>query len=316
MAIIWFAYYGPAGYLLFARGRFTLTTRERKLYRILGASVVALILAATLEVLVAPLLFGIPSQGNVLGFKFLWLLGVAFVVDRFRYLTAPADLDEIALSHLPGNAVIVLDREQKVHSANGEAGRLLALPEDHGGQWELRSLLPGNVELHREIAALADHGHDSVSCVIALARNGSTPTLLDVRVSLLRDASGNHLGYLLLGSGFEGIRNIELVGRLSRREIEIVQEVIQGHRNGEIAARLFISERTVKTHLTHIFSKLGVESRLELYTLLKDANVVSQHRAEKKLLLVNSGREPHAPSGASGPGARRGTPRYPRVAEK
>lgn len=296
MAGIWFGYYGPAAYLLFSRARFTLTARERKLFRILGTSVVALILVTTLEVLVAPLVFGIPSRGNLIGFKFVWLLGIAFVVDRFQFLSAPGDLDEIALSLLPGYAVIVLDRDQKVHSANDEARRYLSLPRDHGGRFSLPSLLPGNEALYREIAALAVHDHDSVSCVVSVPRNGSTPELLDLRVSMIRDAYDAHLGYLLLGSESEGIRNIELIGRLSWREIEIVQEVMQGRRNAEIAQRLFISERTVKTHLTHIFTKLGVESRLELYALLKDANVVSRHRAEKKLLLLRSDGDPNHPA--------------------
>jgi DNA-binding CsgD family transcriptional regulator len=34
--------------------------------------------------------------------------------------------------------------------------------------------------------------------------------------------------------------------------------------NPEIAARLFVSRATVKTHLVHIFTKLGIDSRLEL----------------------------------------------------
>src|SRR5579872_1501440 len=51
---------------------------------------------------------------------------------------------------------------------------------------------------------------------------------------------------------------------LSHREREIVPLIAQGHRNRDIAEKLFISEQTVKNHLHHIFDKLGVSDRLEL----------------------------------------------------
>jgi DNA-binding NarL/FixJ family response regulator len=51
---------------------------------------------------------------------------------------------------------------------------------------------------------------------------------------------------------------------LTAREREIAEWVIQGMRNREIAARLQISEKTVKTHLSNIFRKLNVNRRVEL----------------------------------------------------
>lgn len=48
---------------------------------------------------------------------------------------------------------------------------------------------------------------------------------------------------------------------LSVREIEIVRALESGASNREIAAQLFISEATVKTHLVHIYTKLGVDNR-------------------------------------------------------
>ncbi|KAB2591521.1 MULTISPECIES: response regulator [Streptomyces] len=48
---------------------------------------------------------------------------------------------------------------------------------------------------------------------------------------------------------------------LSAREREVLELVAKGTTNREIAAELFISEATVKTHLTHIFAKLGTKDR-------------------------------------------------------
>jgi DNA-binding NarL/FixJ family response regulator len=48
---------------------------------------------------------------------------------------------------------------------------------------------------------------------------------------------------------------------LSKREVEVLELVARGATNREAAARLFISEATVKTHLLHIYAKLGVNDR-------------------------------------------------------
>lgn len=48
---------------------------------------------------------------------------------------------------------------------------------------------------------------------------------------------------------------------LSARELEVLESVAAGNSNTEVAALLFVTETTVKSHLAHIFSKLGVSSR-------------------------------------------------------
>ncbi len=50
---------------------------------------------------------------------------------------------------------------------------------------------------------------------------------------------------------------------LTARELEVLQQVAGGHRNRDIAERLFISEETVKVHVKHIMEKLGARDRTE-----------------------------------------------------
>lgn len=51
---------------------------------------------------------------------------------------------------------------------------------------------------------------------------------------------------------------------LTPAELDVVRLLSQGLSNKDIAARLFISPRTAQTHLTHIYSKLGLSSRVQV----------------------------------------------------
>jgi DNA-binding CsgD family transcriptional regulator len=53
-------------------------------------------------------------------------------------------------------------------------------------------------------------------------------------------------------------------GSLTPTEVEVVRLVTEGLTNAEVGRRLFISRRTVETHLSHVFGKLGVSSRVQL----------------------------------------------------
>jgi DNA-binding NarL/FixJ family response regulator len=63
------------------------------------------------------------------------------------------------------------------------------------------------------------------------------------------------------------------VSALTRREREVMRLASEGLSNREIAARLFISEITVRHHLTSVFEKLGVANRFELLRLASRAEI-------------------------------------------
>ena len=53
---------------------------------------------------------------------------------------------------------------------------------------------------------------------------------------------------------------------LTGREMEVLNYILDNVKRRDIAERMFVSENTVKKHTSHIFSKLGVSSRSELFS--------------------------------------------------
>ena len=71
------------------------------------------------------------------------------------------------------------------------------------------------------------------------------------------------IAYVRRGRG-ERKRGASGWASLTRAELDVTKLVSEGLGNKDIAARLFISPRTVQAHLTHIYAKLGLASRVQL----------------------------------------------------
>lgn len=63
-------------------------------------------------------------------------------------------------------------------------------------------------------------------------------------------------------------------GTLSEREAEVLRLVALGYTNPEIAEELFVSVRTVETHRSHLYQKLGVRNRSDLVRIARQAGLL------------------------------------------
>lgn len=93
--------------------------------------------------------------------------------------------------------------------------------------------------------------------------NGAA-TALNGRIPGINGAArpnGHTTRHLHHGTGSGGAGEEPASLGLSARELEVMALIAGGHTNGEIAAHLFLAEKTVKNHVRSIYSKLGVDSR-------------------------------------------------------
>ena len=138
----------------------------------------------------------------------------------------------------------------------------LRMPE-MGGVDAIKQLRKRTPSVHVIVLTTYDTDNDVLSAIEA----GATGYLLKdaPREELIRAVRAAHRGESVLSPSVAG----QLMGRarrpatdaISPRELEVIKLIADGANNREAAAKLFVSEATIKTHLMHIFEKLGVRDR-------------------------------------------------------
>ena len=93
--------------------------------------------------------------------------------------------------------------------------------------------------------------------------------------------SSKDLARLLRGINPEGAGDSDLIKPLSPRELEVLRLLATGLNNRDIAALLFVSEGTVKTHVEHIIGKLGVSDRVQAVVWAARHGVISLENSKE-----------------------------------
>jgi DNA-binding CsgD family transcriptional regulator len=118
---------------------------------------------------------------------------------------------------------------------------------------------------------------------IVLLRGADEPGITREELALLRRTQPLLEQAYVLGRRVDDGEPPETLSRhgLTPRETDVARLVATGATNAEIARALFMSVATVKTHVTHVFGKLGLRSRTELVLLLTDRQPHGPHRAAR-----------------------------------
>ncbi len=139
---------------------------------------------------------------------------------------------------------------------------------------DLRMPEMGGVEAIKQLSKRTPSAHvivlttyDADNEVLTAIEAGATGYLLKdaPREELMRAVRAAYRGESVLSPSVAG----RLMGRarraandaISPRELEVIKLIAGGANNREAAAKLFVSEATIKTHLMHVFEKLGVRDR-------------------------------------------------------
>jgi DNA-binding CsgD family transcriptional regulator len=234
----------------------------------------------------------LPEVGRALGVLHLWGGEYAKAVERLREEAASSDGGRptyLAIRALPPLAA-ALRLAGDDEAAAGTAARGAALARERGMPGVLADCLDEqghlreDVELHHEALAIrAEHGlrPGMVRSLEALAAYGAPDHAARLAAAAARARAEMGWPTDPAGSGTDAVGLEEAVayasrargprrraeggwGSLTPAELEVVRLAVDGLSNPEIGARLFMSRSTVKTHLSHVYAKLGIANRTEL----------------------------------------------------
>jgi DNA-binding NarL/FixJ family response regulator len=141
---------------------------------------------------------------------------------------------------------------------------------------------------HPEVTVLVLSMYDDESHVLEAfnaGANGYLSKLLSAQDLVRAIETVHQEGYLIPGNIMSrlmgGLRKLDLTamedanGVVTKSELRVLCALVQGRSNKQIAEEIFVSEKTVKNHLNHLFKKLGVKNRTEAVVKAIERGLVS-----------------------------------------
>jgi DNA-binding CsgD family transcriptional regulator len=229
---------------------------------ILGSTVPLWIVCASLDYVLSHFSFyralPVGPIGRIVYLFFLWL---SFVEYRFMKPSSSFPLQDVVLSMEEIVALVDTNSRVLLHSKRLDeiVGKSPAARKARFSNFIVES-----ADFRKKMEAILTGGvafsHASLEY-----RNRSNRIPTSTYLSGVQDNYGDVVGVLVISRENKGIGQFRDKYKISERQMEIINLMLAGLSNSEISEKLEISKRTTETHIFNIYSKLGIENKIELY---------------------------------------------------
>lgn len=272
--------------ILFIWGRKADNTKQKKQSIVLGFSLLASIVLGMSEEVYLPRLTNYQSHGLTLHFFVIWMIGVWYSIVKYRFLSlTPKMICERIIADID-ESIILLDSQFNILFINNKTERLIDENLDNIKGKSLSHIFRNFEKILEEIKKMKNKEFNNFSCRLNYNTINNELLLMDAKFSVVKDKYDDILGILIIGKEVKEMKQLQSIYKISNREAEVIQHIINGDTNTKIAEKLFISERTVKAHNKNIYNKLNVDNRIQLLMLLKEFNLLSEKESEKTLFII------------------------------
>jgi len=203
--------------------------------------------------------------------RMIYILVLWYSSIKYRFL-APAS--SVLLQNVVLNTkeiVVLIDRESRILIYNN---RLKEISDDRHDlkKRRLSDFIDQDREFSEKFGAIVRRQVDySYTSLKYKTDSGRMPT--STYLSGVLDNYGDLVGVLIVSRENTGVRQFRDRYKISERQMEIINLMLSGLSNSEISMDLGISKKTTEAHIFHIYTKLGIDNKIELYNFTAGFNM-------------------------------------------
>ena len=217
-------------------------------------------------------------------YSLIWIAGIYYSMAKFRFMAlTPQAISNDILSNID-EAVILLDHDIRILAVNNRVKEIIKTDKNLVKE-PISVIINEYDSITSELRSFEGNDITSFSIRINLKCSDGSLILMEATCKSIEDKFGDLIGFLIISKEVKELKQLQDIYRITFREASIIQSVIAGKTNHHISEEMEITERTVKSHITNIFNKLGVDNRVQLIILLKEFNLIPGKKADKILFM-------------------------------
>ena len=260
--------------------------KERSQGKIISiAMLISIFIIAADEILLSNLQF-YKSKALSPIFYIFWMGGIWYAIAKYQFLKiSPAVVSECIVATID-ESFVLLDNAFNIVRINRAAEDLLKVNRKSLINRPFSEIIEESNDINNELNRMKSGAFESFSCRMHYKVTDSIPVLIDVKLKIVRDGYMDIIGVLVIGKEVKDYSRFRERYRLSPREADIINLIVQGNSRKDIARILHLSGETVKSHSTAAYNKLGVDNKIQLINLLKEYNLISEQQADISAVLL------------------------------
>jgi len=258
-------YYIVSLVLLYIHMKSTVSIRIQKQSRLIFIALVITVTSFNIEPFLAPIFFDYLTYGQAPIYSIAWISLIWYAMIRYRFLGVYEKFLLHDVLYSLHEMVIITDGNKRVFRINRALREKL---ETRQGIYSLEDIFVEYNLVHRLLDSIEDTTLWGITLNLRVSEGKIS--LVEAALSIFQDRFGDTVGFLITARMMR--EQFSLLGKnnITHREYQLIQLVLAGNSNRDIAASLDITLRTVETHITNIFNKLGVNRRIELINYCGD----------------------------------------------
>jgi len=259
------SYYFLSLLLLYINIKKTKSNRIRSQSRIIFAAIVITITSYNIEPFLAPIFFDYNTYGQASIYSIVWISFIWYAMDKYRFLGIYENFLPFDLLDSLNVMVVITDMNKKVIKINRALRDRLQLRTE---PLFLKDIFAEHELVDRMTDAAGEKQISDIKLNIIIPEQKLET--VTATLSVFKDRFGDTVGFIITAREIADVYSVFQKRGITEREFQLIQLILSGNSNRQIARKLKISLRTVETHITNIFNKLGLKNRSELINYCVD----------------------------------------------